>query len=142
MSRLRSPLSNFKLRKRSLKMSSMTRRLPSWTSLSVLILTESTMPRICVLHATERTEEDNLLGPANILRDWTTPWVCVKPATWLTTTREETRPRRRKKSKPRTASKDQFTLSPQSPLPSSMLKSTRISNQWFQKTEWKMQKSN
>ena len=115
-----------KSRMRQTKKSLMTRRLPSWTSQSVLTLTESTMPRTCVLHATERTEEDNSLGPANILRDWTTPWACVRLATWLTTTREETRPRRRKRNKPRTASRVPSMQSHQSPSPSSMPKSMMI----------------
>lgn len=77
------------------------------------------MPKTCVLPVIERMEEDKLLGPASTLTDLTIPWECVKLATWLTTTKEETRPKRKKKSRPKTLPRDLSTQSQQSPLPTS-----------------------
>ena len=64
--------------------------------LNAHIPVENTMLKECVLLATERVEEMFKHGTASTQTDSTTQWECAKPATLLTTTKEETWSKRKK----------------------------------------------
>jgi len=68
-----------------------------WKLRNVFMLIANTMLRTCVHLATESSDETNLPGTVSILTSWTTLSECAKLVTWVTTTREELRPRENKK---------------------------------------------